>query len=261
MRLGFFVIFILTISTLGRLRLDAQASRQVFIITGLSLGAERDYGYSPLPYQGAGFTAALAYSHEKANKSDLLMLSFGQSALSNQFGNAMQVTTGSIQTYTFYHRDKGGTQGLHWGWSNHNEFNTRLHGSFDNFNSRSDYFTSFGPALRQRWPFQLGKAKLCLESLAHAQLIGFTVRSSYVSSVPAGFESGQYKGFNAILNSLEWFYPGKAWSAGLWPSLHLELKSGNRLGFSYRYDYVRLSGAHLVEKSRGQWLVSLIAGL
>jgi hypothetical protein len=255
------VIFILTIYAGLPLCLDAQASRQIWVNAGLGLGAERDYGYSPLPYQGVGWLVGLAYSSEKAHKSDLLALSFSQRALSNAFDNTMQATMGSIQTFAFYHRARDPERGLHWGWSNQNEFNTRFHDAFSNFNYRTDFFTSFGPAARQRWPFQLGKADFRFELLAHAQLIGFTILSSEVSSYPRGFEGGQYTGLRAVWESLDWFHPGNSWSAGVWPALQLQLNSGTVLGLNYRYDFMRLDGAHRAERSRGQWFVSLIARL
>ncbi|MCA1747179.1 MAG: hypothetical protein LC655_05750, partial [Bacteroidales bacterium] len=123
------------------------------------------------------------------------------------------------------------------------------------------YFTSFGPALRYTLPFMLFNRQFQLEALSHMQLLGFKLQSSYVSSLPPGFLESSNTGINGFLKSVELFYPGNALNFGIQPTLHYLLNSGNMLTISYNYDYLRLKGMHLVEKSRGSWFIGIVAAL
>ncbi len=228
---------------------------------GIRNNAERDFAYSPLLYSGIQGSFAVAYSVVKSNASDFVMLNYSSGSITNKYGNGMQVQSAGVQTYKFYHKKNDIGKELQWGWSNNNEFNIREVDEIKNFNNRSDYFTSFGPAFRYIQPFSLFNRQFNLQTLAHLQIIGFKLQSSYVTSLPPGFEEPSSSGFNAFLRSVDLFYPGNSWNVGIQPALHYELKSGNALTFSYRYDYLRLKGAHTVEKSRGTWYVGITTGL
>jgi hypothetical protein len=227
---------------------------------GIRHDAERDRAYSPLIYSGIQGSFSVAISSESLALSDNFAINYSTGKIHNSYGSAMQVHTAGIQTYKFYHRDKDRQEGLHWGWSNNNEFNTRSVEDI-NFNNRSEYFTSFGPAARYRLPFTLLNRQFHFETLTHLQLVGFTLQSSYVTSLPPGFEEPSNKGISAFLNSIDIFYPGNSWNFGIQPTMRYRLKSGNMLSIGYKYDYLRLRGAHITEKSRGSWYFGIITAL
>lgn len=241
--------------------LVAQKQHYLHISAGLQSSAERDRGFSPLMYTGVEFYGSLAYQKESNRKSDLIILDFATGQLSNSWGTTRQVYTTSILTYTFYHKNKGATKGLHWGWSNNNTFSIRDNETITNYNGRSDYFTSFGPALRYRLPFELFKRNFSFQTLAHVQLLGFTVLPSYVTSSPKGFVNGSSSGFKAFWESLGVFHPGNSLNGGCQAGLTYNMKSANLLAINYNYDYLRLKGFHTVEKSKGTWFISLIVKL
>ncbi len=228
---------------------------------GIRNNAERDYAYSPLTYTGIQGSFAVAYSVIQTHASDFVMLNYSSGSITNKYGNSMHVQSAGIQTYKFFHKKNDMNKGLQWGWSNNNEFNIREVDEIKNFNNRSDYFTSFGPALRYIQPFSFLNRQFNLQTFAHIQIIGFKLLSSYVTSLPPGFEEPSYSGFHAFLQSVDLFYPGDSWNVGIQPALHYELKSGNALTVSYRYDYLQLKGAHTVVKSRGTWYVGITTGL
>lgn len=239
-----------------------EKNRQLtFSYPGIRSNAERDHAYSPLIYKGIQASFSIAYSVSKPHASDLVMLNYAAGTITNRWDHSMEVNTAGIHTYKFYHRSKDAGSGLHWGWSNNNEFNIREVFDLKNFNNRNEYFTSFGPALRYKRSFELFSRRFHLETLAHVQLLGFKMQSSYVTSNPRGFEEPSHEGFDAFLKSIDLFYPGNATNIGVHPAMNYELKSGNMLGISYRYDYLRLQGAHTVEKSRGTWHIGIITAL
>lgn len=255
-------IFILLLSMQVVSGYASEKERYLFTwLPGIRIAAERDLAYSPLLYSGLQGTYSIAYSSEKKVSSDYLAVNYAQGNIANIHGNIMKLHMAGIQTFKFYHAEADRHKGLHWGWSNNNEFNTRNIEDIGNFNDRNEYFTSFGPAARYRLPFSLFNRQFHLEALAHVQLLGFKLQSSYVTSLPPGFEEPSYTGIEGFLRSIELFYPGNAWNAGIQPTLRYVLKSGNMLSLSYRYDYLRLKGVHTVEKSRGSWSFGIITAL
>ena len=228
---------------------------------GIRHAAERDRAYSPLVYSGMQGSISAGFSSEGPSFSDYVAINYSTGKISNSYGSTMKVRAAGIQTFKFYHSGKERQEGFHWGWSNNNEFSTRNVEDMGNFNDRSEYFTSFGPAARYRLPFTLLNRQFHFETLAHLQLLGFTVQSSYITSLPPGFEDPSYKGLKAFLESIDIFYPGNSLNFGLQPTLRFWLKSGNMLSIGYKYDYLRLRGAHITEKSRGSWYFGIITAL
>jgi hypothetical protein len=240
----------------------SEKERQIIAhIPGVRLNAERDLAYSPLLFSGVQGNLTLGYSSERISSSDYLVVHISSGKISNSYGNSIQGITAGIQTYKFYHGEKDPHSRWNWGWSNNNEFNTRDIQDIGNFNDRNEYFTSFGPAVRYRLPFTFLNRDFRLELLSHFQLLGFKLQSSYVSSLPRGFEEPANKGFKGFINSIDLFHPGNSLNAGFQPSLGYKLRSGNLISITYRYDYLRLAGAHTVEKSRGSWSVAIITVL
>ncbi len=230
-------------------------------IPGIRHAAVRDYAWSPLLYSGIQGAYAIGYSREGSRISDHISFSFATGNLSNTWGKRMRPVGGTIQTHTFYHAQSDPDEGIHWGWSNHNAFETRDIQDIGNFNDRSEYVTSFGPAMRYRLPFTLFERGFRVEILADLQLLGFKLQSSYVTSTPPGFAEPAYSGMEAFLRSIELFYPGNAWNVGIQPSLRYNMKNGNMLCISYRYEYCWLKGAHITESSSGSWHFGVITRL
>lgn len=240
----------------------SEKDRQLHIsFPGIRYDAERDRAYSPLIYSGLQGSFSVAYSAESPSLSDDVALHYSTGRITNTYGSNMDVHSAGIQTWKFYHRETDRKSGFHWGWSNNNEFNMRNVEEMGNFNDRNEYFTSFGPAARYRLPFKLLSRQLHFETMAHLQLVGFKLQSSYVTSLPEGFEETSNSGITGFLKSVDLFYPGNAWNFGIQSTLRYELKSGNMLSIGYKYDYLRLQGAHLTEKSRGSWYFGITTAL
>jgi len=256
------LIFIFLLLTAGSSVHASEKERLLFsYIPGVRHVAVRDYAYSPLLYSGVQGMYKVAYSSERPGISDHISFSFAAGNLSNTWDKRMRPVGGTIQTYTFYHAQSDPEEGFHWGWSNHNAFETRDIQDIGNFNNRSEYFTSFGPAMRYRLPFPLFDRSFRVEVLADLQLLGFKLQSSYVTSTPTGFAEPAYSGMEAFLRSIELFYPGNAWNVGIQPSLRYNMKNGNMLCISYRYEYLWLKGAHITESSSGSWHFGVITRL
>lgn len=239
----------------------AQESRFIHISSGLQLSAERDYGYSPLVYAGPGGYVSLNYAIDKQNVSNYLTMSVSSGGLKNRYGKKMNVYTGNIQYFRFYHKNKNEANKIRLGWFNNNEFSIRDNETANNFNYRSDYFTSIGPAVHYKLPLDFRGKTLFFETLGHFQLLGFKISSSYVDSGLRGFETNPNPGVKDLLNSLSYFYPGNGLNFSFWPALNFRFKTGNMLGINYRYDYISLQNSHLAEKSRSKWFISLYFNL
>ncbi len=238
-----------------------QADRRLELSAGMLVSAERDPGFSPLLFAGAGISGYASYIRETEARSDLLDVYYSRSSLNNRFGSGMDVHSAGIMVFHFFHDGKEPGKGLHWGWSNNNEFSVRNNESVNNFNNRFDYVTSFGPAARFRHPFSLFGRSFSIQAIAHMQLLGFVMQSSYVSQAPKGYEVETVGGLDVFRQSVEWFHPGRAWNIGIWPRLQYQLGTGNLLSLGYKYGYTRLDGAHRLTKSRGNWYLGIQAGL
>jgi hypothetical protein len=230
-------------------------------IPGIRHAAVRDYAWSPLLYSGIQGEYAIGYYREGARSSDHYTFRFAAGKLTNTWDRAIVPVGGAIQTFTFYHARSDPGEGIHWGWSNHNVFQTRDIRDIGNFNNRSEYFTSFGPALRYRLPFSVFDRKFRLEFLGDLQLLGFKLQSSYVTSTPRGFTEPSHTGLAAFLRSIDLFWPGSAWNFGIQPSLRYVLKNGNMVFLNYRYEYRRLEGVHVTEYSSGSWHLGMVTNL
>ncbi|MFO7998339.1 MAG: hypothetical protein R6U86_05080 [Bacteroidales bacterium] len=251
------VVFLLS----GISKSDAQQARWLHVNPGLQISAERDLGFSPLLYSGTGGMISLGYGVERDHSTDFVDAFFSSGNLSNRWETGMQVGSGGILAFRFYHGGEDAGRGFQWGWSNNNELSVRDNESMTNFNNRFDYFTSFGPAGRYRLPFEFLGHGFLFQALAHVQLIGFKLQSSFVSQNPKGYEVQTVSGWDVYRHSVELFVPGSSWNFGLRPSLQYRLRSGNSFSINYRYDFTRLEGAHRVTKSRGKWFVGLIVAL
>jgi hypothetical protein len=256
-RFGFSVILVSLLYVMA----SGQAVRRVNLGAGIQLAAERDFGYSPLAFSGAGVFGSASFSREREEKTDIVNMFYTSASLSNRYGSGMGIHSAGIVVFHFYHAGKDAESGLHLGWSNINEFSVRDNEAVNNFNHRFDYFTSFGPAARQRLPFTVFNRSFTFETLFHVQLLGFVIQSSYVSQSPGGFEVETAGGLDVFRRSADWFVPGKAWNMGLWPTLTYRTGTGNLLSIGYRYGFTRLEGAHRVSKSRGYWSVGIHAGI
>jgi hypothetical protein len=241
--------------------LRAPKTHRIHLAAGVASMAEKDFGFSPLIYSGAGFYGGLGYSIESVKKSFYIDFDFNYGFLKNRFDNGMNSIEGGINTFHFYHPRKDVNDGIHFGWSSRQRFGLRQNEAIVNFNNRFDYFTAFGPALRYRLPFMVFKRNFSFDAVAHWQLIGFLVQSGFVSNAPKGFENTNQSGFNQFLQSLEVFYPGSAWNFGIWPSLRYTIKNQNYISVQYRYNFLNLKGAQDLGKSHGVWFLNFTVEL
>lgn len=241
--------------------LIAQWNNGIIISPGLMFAAERDFGFSPLWYDGAGPLIKVAYSADRERRSDLVEAQFSTATLKNRYNTEMTVYNISLNAFMFFHRNKNRNAGLHWGFANRNATNVRDNEVIVNFNYRFDYFTAFGPAMRYRKSFQLFKKDFSFETIADVQVLGFILQSSYVHSAPKGYETNASGAWEIFTSSVEGFYPGAAWHVSVSPALSYFFKSGNTLILQYRYEYLKLSSAHISQKSRGFLTLGLNVGL
>lgn len=228
---------------------------------GIRFSAERDFGYSPLVYSGLQGSFSLSYETNRPTSSSLFFATYVSGGIANAWGNKMHTQTAGLLTFRFYHNQAESNRSIRWGWSNNNEYNIRRVKDLKNFNDRNEYVTSFGPAAHFQKHLSFFERQFTLEAIAHIQLLGFKMQSSFVTSLPRGFEEPAYTGLDAFFRSIDLFYPGNSINAGIQPALHYYLKSGNALTLGYKYDYLRLQGAHIVEKSRGTWHIGIITQL
>jgi len=183
--------------------LHAQKQHHLHIGAGIQSSAERDRGFSPLMYTGAELYGSLAYQRESSRKSDLLILDFATGQLSNTWGTTRQVYTARILTYTFYHQEKEASKVLHWGWSNNNELSIRDNETMTNYNGRSDYFTSFGPAMRFRLPFELFNCNFTFQTLNGGCQAGlsYEMKSANLLAINYNYDYLKLKGFHTVEKS------------------------------------------------------------
>lgn len=226
---------------------------------GLTLESLRDKGYSPLLYSGAGISGFIGYERNTDRRETIWMFSYGRASTSNSFDRQLTTSSVGLVNYNFYNRDTESP--VKWGWSNNNAFNNRNIDGFSNFNGRTNFFTSFGPAMKYERGFSLKEQNFTFQIISHVQLIGFYMPSGYVSSYPRGFTYEPNTPLAGFWESLYLFYPGSAWNAGLWPKVQWHLSSGNSICLNYMYEYSRLRGAHVSERSAGTWFLTFFMQL
>ncbi len=243
------LLFLIVITTTGH----AQSHHELWFAGGMRSEGLRDLGYSPLRFDGFGLSGALGYKKSKEKKDVIWLLNYSQSETTNQFNRGLTATTVGLLNLNLYHRE---TSNFSWGWSNNNGLQHRFISDFNNFNGRTDVFTSFGPAGAYQTAFSIKSQNFTFKAISHVQMIGFYLPSGYVASLPSGFgyePNGAIKGF---WESIYLFYPGGAFNAGFWPKLEWHLSTGNSISLNYLYEYTRLTGAQMHERSTGMWLMN-----
>lgn len=226
-------------------------THDLWIAGGLRSEGLRDIGYSPLRFDGIGISAAVGYQKSSDKKETIWLLNYSLNQTSNAFDRGLTANTAGLLNVNLYKRDQ---RNFSWGWSNNNGLQHRSISGFDNFNGRTDVFTSFGPASGYNNKFTAYSQSFTLNVVSHLQLIGFYLPSGYVSSLPSGFgyePNGAIKGF---WESIYLFIPGKTFNAGFWPKLEWHLSNGNSMSVNYIYEYTWLSGAQPHYRSTGMWL-------
>ncbi|MEX2512787.1 MAG: hypothetical protein WD398_07775 [Cyclobacteriaceae bacterium] len=173
----------------------------------------------------------------------------------------MDNLSAGLLTMTYYHKNKMAGRGLHWGWSNQNEFHYRNHNGFSNYSLRSDYFTAFGPSLRFLLPFQWKNQQFKWRNNAFIQGVGFKIQSDFIGAEPRGFTQKDRNMVASLWSSADLFLLGKDWSMGYWSSIYWQLPSDNSLGFQYRFHYARLDGWQPVSRAGSTYLLVLNVNL
>jgi len=214
-----------------------------------------DQGYSPLIYTGMEYSGILAYQRIKGRNENIWLFQYTSGNLQNQFHRNVNTVSVNLTAFTF-HKSNSESR-VNWGWANNNSFHTRHIDDFQNFNGRTDYFSSFGPALKYFSPFEWKEKNISFQVISHIQLLGFIIPSGYVSSLPQGFGYEQNSFVQSVLQSVHIFYPGSAVNAGLWPGLQWNLESGNSIGFNYLYEFTWLRGEQLSSRSISSFFLTL----
>jgi hypothetical protein len=237
---------------------QAQTTHNLWLGGGLRPEALRDHGYSPLIFDGIGFSGMAGYEKKSDKRETVWLVHFSQNQTTNNYGRELTATTAGILNLNFYKRED---KSLAWGWSSNNGLQHRFISGFDNFNGRTDFFTSFGPAAQYHKEFSIKEQSFSFTAAAHVQLIGFYKPSGYVASLPSGFGYEPNTGIVGFWESLYFFYPGGAYNAGLWPKLEWHLSTGNSISLNYLYEYTRLTGAQTHERSAGMWILNVSMAL
>jgi len=235
-------------------------TRQLSFGGGLNLCALRDQAYSPLVYSGSGFDGIISYWSTSERKETIWVLSYGTGRLSNAFGRNLTTIGVRLTNLNFYSRNNKEAR-LLWGWANNNGFHHRLIDDFQNFNGRVDFFTSFGPATNYQLPFSFKGKHFKFQTAAHIQLIGIYLPSGYVASLPSGFGYESDSFFGSVVKSMQIFYPGSSFNAGLWPRLEWLLNSGNGIALNYLYEYTYFRKPHRSVRSSGHWFLTFMMTL
>lgn len=240
-------VFFFLMACLAHDHAFSQSAGNLWLSTGFQTFTSRDEGFSSLAYNGPRSFSTVALELQRPHKSEILRFEFGIGPLSNRIGNTLNALSAGFWNSTFYHREKDANRGLHLGWSNQNQVNLRRHNGFTNYSFRYDYFTSVGPALRYRYPFQWKGQQFSWQTLAHWQVVGFQIKSGFIGADPAGFsEDGEP--LENLLQAMDPFYLGKDWHLGLESTLVWTLPSGNDLALRYQPDFSILNGGQSVHR-------------
>ncbi|MCC5938804.1 MAG: hypothetical protein JJU34_16105 [Lunatimonas sp.] len=233
------------------LSVQGQSLKSLGVGSGMQVFAERDRAFSPLLYRGQRSVFNLNYTQEEKSKTMLSTIYYARGFAESAGENELELWTGGAQWHTYYHQQ--GNVPLRLGWSAVSEFNKRRHEGFANFNERSDFTISLGPALSFALPFRLVKSHLHLEGSAHLQVVGFKVASDFISPEPRrrGIDSEQH--FWGFLDILDPFIVPRDLRMGLDTSLVYQFSSGNALAFRYAFDFQQLRLAHSLQRGRGNY--------
>ena len=235
------------------------ASGRVSVGVGLVSAAQVDVGYSPLAYSGLLRSVGAAYERSGRRWDTHVALEYAGGPLRNPQGRRLVANSVSWMVLSLHHGERD--SGFAWGWAQNNQFDTRFIDDFLNYNGRTHYFSSVGPAARGATSFHLLGQDFDVRVTGHLQLLGFYLPSGFVSSQPRGFG---YEGLGfgaALFRSLFLFYPGSALNFGLRPELRWSVSDNAALGLSWSYDHVALRHLHAARHSRGRLGLSLDVGL
>lgn len=240
-------LFLFLLTCMVHLNAFSQPSGNLWLSTGFQAFTSRDAGFSSMKYSGPRSFSTGAFALQRPHKTETFQVEFGIGPLSNQIGNSLNALSAGFWNSTFYHREKDADRGLHWGWSNQNLLNLRRHNGFTNYSLRYDYFTSIGPALRYRYPFQWKGQQFSWQTLAHWQVVGFQIKSGFIGADPAGVtEDGEP--LDNFLRAVDPFYVGRDWHLGLESTLVWTLPAGNDLALRYRPEFAFLKGGQPIHR-------------
>lgn len=241
--------------------LQAGGRHYVHTPLGFTNTALRDKMMSTLRYAGMGASGAIAYEHYGTKGTKLFRLSGSQAGITNTFGSHTDFRNIAFKNYTYYHRDRGRDGRIVWGWSNNNYYHSYTYLSHGNYSTKTQYFTSFGPALLYTLRFSIFGLEMRAELPADLQLAGFYFRDKYISNNPGGYLDPDDLGRMYWLKTLDAFLPYQAWNAGIYPRLTWIFGNGNALSLSYSYEYLRFNKPEPLVQSAGAWYISLVTKL
>ncbi len=253
-RLFFFALVIVIIFSAD---LASQSSGLFSAGLGINLTHLRDRNMSPLIYSGRGLFASFSLEQSSKTKTSVFRLQHERTSIRSEPGNQADYLGFAFKNYTFYGTDHEEERYLAFGWANQNALGSFTHQSYSNYGSRYYYFTAFGPALRYRAGFELWDRQFRAGLDADLQLLGFFLRPSYISSSMEGYLDPENSGLRGFIESIQLFFPGRAWNFGIAPSFTYTFMSGNSLTLEYRWGYVRINRPGTVAESKGNWLIRL----
>lgn len=226
----------------------SQNSGDLLLSTGIQSYTNRDEGFSPIKYKGNTSVSAVGFLLGKENRTEWYWGDFSFGILANEAGLTMNEISVGFTNFTFYHKEKDASRGLHLGWSNKNIFNIRRHNEFTNYNYRYDYYSAVGPAARFILPFQWKKKSFVWESSFSWYLLGIQIKSGYIGAEPENYKDENSLVDNFLATVMP-FLPLENLDAGLSSALYWELPAtNNRLGLRYQFDYGKLSGIRSIHR-------------
>ena len=229
-------------------------SHSLLIGGGVTIEALRDEGYSPLRYSGTGLTGLIGFQISSAKRETIWLFSYGDIRTTSRFGRELTTTSMGLLNLNFYKRENAH---FIWGWANNNGFHQRFIDGFSNFNGRTEFFSTLGPAVKYERDMAIKSQRFTVRAMSQLQLIGFYLPSGYVASLPGGFGYEPSSGLKSFWESVYLFYPGNSWNASFWPRVDWHLSSGNSISLNYLYEYARFRGAQMHERSSGIWFLTL----
>lgn len=217
----------------------AQKSHRLDLSGGIASVAMRDRGMSPLQYMGLGVSSEVMHTIQGAQSTQWFAFMYAQSGLTNTHNNpisfrSFQLNAGSVWGVS------DTVLGSGWGFLNRNQFVYINNPSLVNFNERSYYYTSFGPAYSYRRQFTFLSLPLTFYLPVDFQLLGFYIEPSYTSNIPEGFIDHEGSWWGAFLGSVQFLEPFSSSIGGFSPELYYKLISGQRIGLQYHFQFVRL---------------------
>lgn len=233
----------------------AQTIHRLGVESGIQHFGERDRGYSPLAYRGHRVAMGASYSWLMDGTVGEIVAHYSEGDGQSRGLQEIGLLTVGIRA-TMHFRIKA-VRGVGLGWAAYHEYNRRKHRSFVNFSERSDYISAVGPSFRYSKEASMGRGYLSAEGTVQMLIIGVKVASDFISPDPRSRSGSEPSSrIEQLTNVVYPFRLGADIGVGFSTRVAYRFPAGHSLGVGYVWDHVRISGAHEVQRSRGQYLLS-----